>query len=284
MITLSRVRFGPSGYPDEAKGNVKRVFEILEESGLDALEYAAVYGLRTSEKAAKVIGDLSRESRIFMSLHAAYFISLASKKEETRERSKERLIKALRFAPLMNVKRIVFHPGTRGGLSDDETFRVIRKALEDVWDVAGDAAGGAHLSPEVAGKVNAFGSVEEIINLCSGHEGIIPTIDWAHIYARRQGAIKSYDDYLKIINQFEDALGKKFTDNMHFHVSGIVYTKAGESSHKPLGESWGPDIAPLMDIILEQGYSPVIISETPVPIRGALYAKALLDELTRTKS
>jgi deoxyribonuclease-4 len=70
---------------------------------------------------------------------------------------------------------------------------------------------------------------------------------------------------------------------MHFHVSGITYTAAGEKSHRPLGDSWGPDILPLMEIISETGYHPVIISETPHPIQGALYAKFLLEELEKKK-
>ena len=75
MIPLNKVLFGPAGYPSEARGSVKRVFQILTESGVDALEYAAVHGLRTSEDKAKVIGELAKEHGITMSLHAAYYIS-----------------------------------------------------------------------------------------------------------------------------------------------------------------------------------------------------------------
>ncbi|MCK4830627.1 deoxyribonuclease IV, partial [bacterium] len=76
---MNRVLFGPAGYPSEARGNVKRVFQILTEAGVDALEYAAVHGLKTKEDKAQIIGDLAREAGISMSLHAAYYISLASK-------------------------------------------------------------------------------------------------------------------------------------------------------------------------------------------------------------
>ncbi len=48
VIVLKRVLFGPAGYPSEARGNVKRVFQILTEVGVDALQYAAVHGLRTN--------------------------------------------------------------------------------------------------------------------------------------------------------------------------------------------------------------------------------------------
>ena len=218
-----------------------------------------------------------------MSMHAAYYINLASKSRQTQERSKNRLIKALQFAPLMDVKRIVFHPGTLGGLSREEAHKVIFNGLQEVWERAGHLGNGAFLAPENAGKVNAYGSTEEIIKLCEDGEGLIPTIDWAHVYARSQGEINDKESYLQILTQFENRLGSLFLDNMHFHVSGITYTSAGEKSHRPLGESWGPDILPLMEIISEVGYHPVIISESPTPIQGALFAKFLLEELEKNK-
>ncbi|MHA2261864.1 MAG: TIM barrel protein, partial [Candidatus Thorarchaeota archaeon] len=224
------------------------------------------------------------ESDVSMSLHAAYYINLASKSDEIRERSKARLTKALQFAPPMAVKRIVFHPGTTGGLDRDEAYLVIRDALREVRESADKDGKGIFFAPEIAGKVRAFGSVEEITRLCTEVEGTIPTIDWAHLYARTNGGVKDRSSYLSILSDFEDALGALFVDNMHFHVSGVTFTESGEGSHKPLGQKWGPDILPLIEIVSEVGYNPTFISETPNPIRGALYSKYLLEELEAVTS
>jgi deoxyribonuclease-4 len=280
---LEEVRFGPTGYPAGSKGKPEAAFEIIKEAELDAFEYAAVYGLRLSKEKAETIGKLAKKYDVMMSMHAAYYINLASKSKQTQERSKSRLVKALQFAPLMNVKRIVFHPGTLGGLSREEAHEVIFTGLQEVWERAGVQNRGIFLAPENAGKINAYGSLEEIIKLCEAGEGLIPTIDWAHAYAHSQGELTTKDDFLQILTQFEDRLGKLLLDNLHFHVSGITYTKAGEKSHRPLGDKWGPDILPLMEIISEIGYHPVIISETPQPIQGALYAKFLLEEVEKGK-
>lgn len=279
MKPLDKSRFGPAGYPTASGGKLEKVFSILTELGLDALEYAAVHGLRTSREKAERIGQLSQEHDIVMSMHAAYYISLASKSKATRDRSKERLIKALQFAPVMNVKRIVFHPGTRGDLEHEKSYCVVRDALSEVWERAGSPRNGVYLSPEIAGKLKPFGSREEIIRLCSDLGFCIPTIDWAHVYARSQGEVNNRDAYLKLISECENALGDRFVDNMHFHISGITYTQAGEKSHRSLGGQWGPDIFPLMAIVHEMGYKPVIISETPDPVKGALYAKYILQQL-----
>jgi deoxyribonuclease-4 len=278
---VSRVLFGPAGYPSEARGNVKRVFQILTEAGVDALEYAAVHGLRTKEDKAELIGQLAKESGISMSLHAAYYISLASKTPRIRESSKDRLVKALKFAPLMNVKRIVFHPGYLGGLTNYEGHVVIRDALRGVWETAGTQGGGAVLAPEIAGKLSAYGSIDQIIKLCQEVDGCIPTIDWAHLYARSQGEVNDKKSYLKILTRFEDELGELFIDNMHFHISGITFTEKGEAAHRPLGGEWGPDILPLVEVVRECGYKPTFISESTNPLQGALYAKFLFEELEK---
>jgi deoxyribonuclease-4 len=279
VIQLNKVLFGPAGYPSEARGNVKHVFQILTETGMTALEYAAVHGLKTKEYKARIIGELAKESGISMSMHAAYYISLASKTLRTRESSKDRLVKALRFAPLMNVKRIVFHPGYLGGLSKEEAHVVIRDGLRSVWEIAGDQGGGAVLAPEIAGKLSAYGSIDQIIRLCQDVDGCIPTIDWAHIYARSQGEINDKESYLKVMTRFENDLGKLFVNNMHFHISGITFTEKGEAAHRPLGLDWGPNILPLVEIVRECGYKPTFISESTNPLQGALYAKFLFEEL-----
>lgn len=242
-----------------------------------------MYGLRVSEKKAHEIGRLARKYGIAMSMHAAYYISLVSKDLAVRKRSRERLVKALRFAPLMEVKRIVFHSGGYSGHSPQEAYAAVRDALIDVWETAGRESGDAILMPEIAGKIRAFGSVEELISLSQEVDHVLPTIDWAHLYARSQGKICDRPQFLQVLEAFEKALGKEFTDNMHFHVSGITFTERGEKEHRPLGGRWGPDILPLMDIVREIGYKPTFISETPPPLTGALYAKFLLHELERIK-
>jgi deoxyribonuclease-4 len=280
-MTTEKIRIGPAGYPAEARGNVRKVFQIFTEVGVDAFEYAAVYGLRTNEEKAKLIGELARENEISMSMHAAYYISLASVTPRIRKASKQRLVKALKFAPLMNVKRIVFHAGTHGKRSREETHTIIRDALKDVWEKAGDLGKGALLAPEIAGKLSAYGSEKQLIRLCQEVDGCIPTIDWAHLYARSQGKVNDKESYLKVLTKFEEELGDLFVKNMHFHVSGITFTEKGEAAHRPLGQEWGPDILPLVEIVRECGYKPTFISESTNPLEGALYTKFLYEELDR---
>jgi len=278
------MHFGPAGYPTDTSGNPRKAFRIIRDAGLDALEYAAVYGLTMREHTAEKLGMAANEYGIVMSMHAAYYISLVSKSKQTRRNSIARLVKSLQFAPLMNVTRIVFHVGGYSGLTPDEAYPIVRSSLEEVWDTIGHRDQGVLLAPETAGKLGAFGSVEELIKLCSNVDGLIPTIDWAHLHARTQGGLNSKGDYLRVLEAFERNLGSRFVNNLHFHVSGIEFTSSGEKAHRPLGKKWGPDILPLMEVVREAGYKPTFISETPEPILGAIYSKFLLEELEKSNS
>ena len=278
------MHFGPAGYPSDTSGNPRKALNMIRDAGLDALEYAAVYGLRMSEDSAKKLGTAAKECGIVMSMHTAYYISLVSKSKQTRQNSIERLVKSLKFAPLMNVTRIVFHVGGYSGLTREEAYPIVKSSLLEVWEAMGHQTRGIMLAPETAGKLGVFGSIDELVRLCNDVEGVIPTLDWAHLHAITQGGMSDKKSYLDVLGTFERALGSRFVDNMHFHVSGIEFTPAGEKAHRPLGESWGPDILPLIEIVSETGYKPTFISETPEPILGAVYTKLLLEELEKSKS
>ena len=164
-----------------------------------------------------------------------------------------------------------------------EAYDTVKKALEEVWEIAGEQGQGALLAIETSGKHAAFGSEDEIIKLSAELDGVIPTIDWAHLYAKSAGSIDSKQGYLDILEKFETNLGNEFTKNMHFHASGIIFTDKGEKQHRPLGKEWGPNLLPLMEIVSEVGYKPTFISETPNPLVGALFMKFLLEEIEKAK-
>ena len=86
------------------------------------------------------------------------------------------------------------------------------------------------------GKGTQFGDLDELINLCSELEGVLPTIDFAHLHAR-SGAYNSYKEFSEILERIEKRLGHSALENMHMHISGIKYSARGELKHLNLKES-----------------------------------------------
>jgi deoxyribonuclease-4 len=86
------------------------------------------------------------------------------------------------------------------------------------------------------GKPSEFGTIEEVLNLCTELEGVGICMDFAHWHARA-GESNSYPEFASILEQIKQRLGDQALDDMHIHVSGIAYGKKGEIKHLNLKES-----------------------------------------------
>ena len=45
------------------------------------------------------------------------------------------------------------------------------------------------LCPETMGKINQLGDLEEVLAICAPSEGLLPCVDFGHLYARSLGAL-----------------------------------------------------------------------------------------------
>ena len=148
-------------------------------------------------------------------------------------------------------------------------MKVLKEALE-LSDMAG--YGDISICPEVLGKHNQLGTLEEIMEMCKIDERIIPTIDFGHIHARGLGSINSEEDFANIIDIIENSIGKDRTKQIHCHFSKIEYTKGGEKKHwNFVDKQYGPEFEYLAPVLVKRGMEPVIICES----RGMMAEDAL---------
>ena len=278
---MPRIRFGPAGKPVGFKGPMERVPAYLAEIGLDALEYEAVRGVNISEDKARLLGSEASKNDVVLSMHAPYYINLASNEERVLEGSRRRLLQALQASQWMNAYVVVFHPGYYKGLSpDDAVKRVIRNLKLVLEEADGMGISGPWLGPETTGKTTQVGSLKDIVNICSSLDRCRPVVDWAHIYARERGGIvRSVDEVIEIIDTLEGNLGPEVLKPLHQHFSRIEYGKGGEKEHHPLHEEeYGPEFRHVCAALLQVGVDSVIISESPLLDRDALVMKNICQE------
>lgn len=273
---MAKLWFGPAGKPITFKGKMEKVPEYLASIGLDALEYEAVRGVRISEEKARLLGEEANKYGVVMSLHAPYYINLASPDPSVVERSITRIIESMKAAEWMNAYAVVIHTGYYKGHKSREdalkhAIQAYKKALEQLpsWVKKPD------ISPEVMGKTTAIGDIDEVVAICNELGKCRPTIDWAHLYARYQGnRVKTKDDVIKVVEYFEKNLGKKAIDPLHTHFSKIEYGKGGEREHRTLSEhEYGPEWSIVCEAYKEIGINAVIISESPILEKDALLMK-----------
>lgn len=262
------VRFGPSGnsesFYEQGYKSSAQMPAWLSAMGLEAYEYQCNRGVNISEKTAREIGEEAVKNDIFLSIHAPYYINLASPEEEKRKNSKRYIIEILTAAKWMGAKRIVVHTGSYSKVDKRWALKTAIDLIGEVLDEARNSGlEDVLICPEVLGKNNQMGSLDEIIEMCRIHELLMPTVDFGHIHARYQGGLNCPEDFERVINQLENALGFERIKNLHCHFSRVEFTKGGEKKHWNIDDvEFGPEFAHLAEIIVKKGMEPVIICES----------------------
>ncbi|MCE4617545.1 MAG: deoxyribonuclease IV [Desulfurococcales archaeon] len=280
-----KIRFGPAGKPINYKGDMAGVPAYLSKIGLDALEYEAVRGVRIKEEKARLLGEEAEKHGVLLSMHAPYYINLASKEKEKAEASRKRLYQAVRASHWMKAYAVVFHPGYYKGWTSpvEATKEVIRQLKVLVDEITTDGYTYPWLAPETTGKDSQVGSLDDIIMICTEIPKCRPTVDWAHLYARNQGkTVLTVEQIVEVIDRLEKELGSDPINPLHTHFSKIEYGKGGEKMHHTLEEDeYGPDWRIVCKAYAELGINATVISESPILEEDALVMKKICEEVKK---
>lgn len=248
-----KIKFGVAGFPVNffsSKYGKKRenIFSWLEEIGLDAIELQCTYGIKMKEEQATLYKNFAKNHGILLTMHAPYYISLASQKEEVVERSKLEIKKAFKLAAQLDVRRIIFHPGAGYGKTKAERDIGLKKLIGALNSIKNELdTEHIKIYPEIGGKINQLGSLDEIIEICKCVDYARPCIDLAHLHARELGSMTSKDKIVAVLKKIEKELGRTILEEIHFHVYPVDYTDKGEKIHKQFGEKKADNQISLFD-------------------------------------
>ena len=265
---MNNAKFGPAGTGDSFKAQGYKtslqVPEYLKNMGLTWFEYQCGRGVNIGEDKAVALGEKAKEHGVGISLHAPYYISLASKEEEKRDNSVNYILQSAKAVSAMGGDRIVVHPGGLGGLSRADATDlacVTLKKAQACLDENGFSH--VHICPETMGKINQLGNLEEVLQMCGVDERFLPCIDFGHLNARTHGAVNSAAAFAEVLTQIENALGYDRMKVFHSHFSKIEYTDGGEKRHLTFEDTvYGPDFGPLAELIAKRDLSPVFVCES----------------------
>ena len=258
--------FGPAGNADSFpyKSSVDAPKWIAAQ-GLDVYEYQCGKGVNVREETAQKLGAAAREAGIALSLHAPYFINLANPDPESLQKTIGYIVSACEAADWMGARRVVIHSGALMKRTRREAMEIAIPSLKAVI-AACDGAGYGHIAlcPETMGKINQLGDLDEVLELCTLDERLIPTVDFGHLYARTLGELEGHEACVKMLDRIQEVLGENRARTFHSHFSKIQFTpNGGEKMHLTFQqEDFGPDPAPLMAEVARRNWSPTFICES----------------------
>ena len=262
------IKFGPSGNSESFLAEKHKGSEDAAkwcfERGLDYYEYSFGRGVNLSVEKAISIGNAFKEYGVGLSVHAPYFINLATPEEEKAENSYGYILKSAEMVKLMQGNRIIFHPASQGKVSREvavnKTLDRIKILRDKIYENGFDDL---LFCPETMGKLGQIGTIEEIVEFCKVDKCFIPTVDFGHINARECGSLNSVHDFKSRLEYMISELGIEKMKNFHIHFSKIQYSAKGEIRHLTFeDQEYGPNFEPLAIALKELDLEPVIICES----------------------
>jgi len=246
---------GISNGLDTIPGFIKR--------GIVAGEVEFVRQIYMKNDKAKQVGKLAKQEGFELSVHAPYFVNLNSAEKVKVDASIKRIVDSCERASHLGAKNVVFHSGYYGKDSKEKTFEVIRDKLLKIKDKVKKFD--VVLCPETMGKINVFGSFDEIMGLVKEVKcGFC--MDFAHMKARHLGNL-DFEDYVKKIKKFK---------HVHCHYSGIEWTDKGEKRHKLVDMK---EAKVLLGLLKKHRVNCTVICESPDPLSDVLKMNKILSKL-----
>ncbi|MEM5777333.1 MAG: TIM barrel protein [Candidatus Aenigmatarchaeota archaeon] len=271
---MQKIFLGPAGNCVTAKekttiGSLKH----LKEIGLNCQEIEFVRSIYLNEKTAKEVSEVAKNLEIRLSIHTPYFINLASEKKQIVENSKKMILASASIADIIGADIIAIHSGYYVKFNKEKTYEIIKEAYLDILDKMKEKGiKNVNLGLETMGKESQFGSLDEIIKMSKEVKGLVPYIDWAHIFVRNNGKI----DYAEIFEKL-DVLN---LDHINSHFEGVQYnvkTKKFVDVHVPINSN--PPFEHLAKEILKRKVNITIISESPILEMDSLKMKNIFEKL-----
>jgi deoxyribonuclease-4 len=251
----------PFSTPPKPGGSIGAI-QRLAELGLYALELGWVRSVRIGEEACAAIKAAANEAGVMISIHAPYYINLNADEDEW-PKSRQRLMDAAHYGNLAGATDIIFHPGSYFGRPPADVLKVALPRLKGCVDELRAAGNPVTLRPETMGKGAMLGSIDDVIAMARGIDGVEPCLDFSHLHARPgDGSINSYDEWKTLLTAYADGLGKASLKRLHCHLSGIEYGEKGEKNHLRLVDS-DLDLNGLIDVLVDLGAAGRILCESP---------------------
>ena len=184
---MGTLRFGPARVlsresPDEA-------IELLRERGYTANEIDFESGFWMDYPWAEEFGKLARKRRIALSVHApiAGFMGHVER-DRKHGMATGMLDHSAGIAKVAGAEPVVFHPGFLLGRTRKQTVASVVSQLGDFRKRIEAKDRGVAFGIEIMGRVNDFGSLDDILGISSRLGWVRPVIDFAHLHATSDGA------------------------------------------------------------------------------------------------
>lgn len=266
---MDKLRFGTGGVPlTTPKSSTLEGIKHIRKLGLDHMELEFVQGVRMKQELAMEVNQTAQSNDVSLSVHGPYYVNLAAEDNRIFYGSINYIAESIYIGGLAGAKSVTFHPAFYQKKSPQEVYSRVSTALTKVYEEFKTKAKFKDhpiqnqliaVAPELTGKPTQFGDLEELVSLIKDFkdQNLRFCFDFAHKFARSNGNFNNYDKFMQMLDYIATQLGSKFLEDMHIHISGIMYNPKGERNHVSFLENYqkyqdqGIDVAGGKEIMLK---------------------------------
>jgi deoxyribonuclease-4 len=243
--------------------------KIKEEDTLITL----ASGLAQNFQELKELGEMGKEMDVQLSMHTPYYMDLASNSELT-----ARCMDNIRWAGLMTDQMdgvlVVTHLGLYGDKNRKQSKKTITDNIAAIMGWWEDNKLKPLLGLETSGREEVFGSLDEVLEMCDHIKGTVPVINFAHVHARENGALREPQDFGALLDKVNEYVDGRF----YTHFSGVEHEAGNEKRITPIKKG-DLKFEPLADYLAEENPDITIISSSPLLEHDAMYMKVIYERV-----
>jgi deoxyribonuclease IV len=258
---MGELRFGPARVL--SRESPQQAIDLLRERGYTANEIDFESKFWMDYPWAEEFGKLARRHKIVLSVHAPIAGFMGHLERDRKHGMATGMLDhSAGIAKVAGAAPVVFHPGFLLGRTRKQTVSSVVSQLAAFRKRIEGKDRGVPFGVEVMGRVNDFGSLEDVLAISTRLRWVRPVIDFAHLHATSDGAftsVKAFHDVLAAANRVlpRDA-------PFHIHFSDIAYANRNETKHLPYGEGT-LRADPLRKALRRFKRPATVISEAPDP-------------------
>jgi deoxyribonuclease-4 len=208
---------------------------ILRQRGFTACEIDFEGGFWMDYPWAERFGELAREARIVLSVHAPIAGFMGHVERDKQQRMAVGMLDhSAGIAKAAGAELVVFHPGFLLGRDRAATVTSVCEQLTELRERLEGKDRGVPFGVEVMGRVNDFGSLEDVLAIAGRCGWVRPVLDFAHMHATSDGAFTEVDRFAEALAAADAVLEPKAP--FHIHFSDIAFANRNETKHLAYGE------------------------------------------------
>ena len=256
---MAKLRFGPARVP--SRESPAKAISLLKRRGFTACEIDFEGGFWMDYTWAERFGELARENKIVLSVHAPIAGFMGHVERDKKQRMAVGMLDhSAGIAKAAGAELVVFHPGFLLGRTRAAAIKSICEQLTELRERLEGKDRAVPFGVEVMGRVSELGSIDHVLEIASRVDWVRPVVDFAHMHATSDGAFTDVEGFAAVLESADAVLGPG--EPFHIHFSDIAYANRNETKHLPYGEG-SLRAGPMREALDRFERPATVISESP---------------------